>query len=125
VIYKALGYRKANRELFEEGEYMPLETGGRAADHICAFARRLGNMEAVVVVPRFLIRLVPEADRLPFGPEVWGDSSVIVPFAEEGRKYRNVLTSETIAIRRERGALCLYASEVFANSPVALLEKTQ
>jgi (1->4)-alpha-D-glucan 1-alpha-D-glucosylmutase len=125
VIYKALGYRKANRELFEEGEYMPLETGGRAADHICAFARRLGNMEAVVVVPRFLIRLVPESDRLPFGPEVWGDSSVIVPFAEEGLKYRNVLTSETIAVRRERGALCLYASEVFANSPVALLEKAE
>jgi (1->4)-alpha-D-glucan 1-alpha-D-glucosylmutase len=125
VTHKALGYRKLNRKLFEGGEYLPLETGGRAADHICAFARRLGNREALVIVPRFLIRLGPEEEGLPLGPEVWGDSNVIVPFAGEGWRYRNVFTSETITVRRENGALCLHASEVFANSPVALLEKAE
>ena len=124
VTYKALACRKTYRKLFEEGEYMPLETAGEAADHICSFARRLGNREVVVIVPRFLIRLVPEEKRLPFGTEVWGDSHVIVPFTEEGGRYRNVFTSETISVGRKNGALCLHASEVFANSPVALLEKT-
>lgn len=125
LTYKALGYRKANRELFGEGEYMPLETGGDAADHICALARRLGNREALVIVPRFLIRLVPEEDRLPCGAEAWGDSTVIVPHAEEGWRYRNVFTSETITVTQKKGALCLYAGEVFANSPVALLERAE
>ena len=125
VIYKALGYRRANRGLFEEGEYMPLETGGGASDHICAFARRLGNKELLVIVPRFLIRLVPEEERLPFGDDAWGDCSIIVPFAEEGWIYRNIFTSEVVAVRRKNGALCLFASEVFGSFPVALMEKAQ
>lgn len=125
VTYKALCYRRSNIALFGEGEYMPLETGGKAADYICAFARRLGRSEAIVVVPRFLIRLLPDADLLPFGHEIWDDTAVIVPFAEEGRRYRNVFTSEIVAVRRKNEALCLYLSEVFANFPVALLEREE
>ncbi|MEJ2695148.1 MAG: malto-oligosyltrehalose synthase [Candidatus Sulfobium sp.] len=123
VTYKTLGYRRMNREIFEEGDYVPLETGGGAADHICAFARRLGDREVIVVVPRFLIRLVFEDGRLPLGPEVWEDSAVIVPFAVEGQAYRNIFTSETVKVQLKNGALCLPAPEVFANLPVALLGK--
>jgi (1->4)-alpha-D-glucan 1-alpha-D-glucosylmutase len=53
VTHKALQFRKANRELFARGEYLPLEARGSAARHICAFARRSKPQWAVVVAPRW------------------------------------------------------------------------
>ncbi|OGW41423.1 MAG: malto-oligosyltrehalose synthase, partial [Nitrospirae bacterium RBG_13_39_12] len=123
LTYKALNYRRENRELFEKGEYMALEVMGEKANNICAFARRLAEKSIIVVVPRYFTRLIPQQDSLPFGEEVWKDSFVAVPYAEVGVEYFNVLTGETIRTKQYNDAIILSLSEIFMNFPVALMEK--
>jgi (1->4)-alpha-D-glucan 1-alpha-D-glucosylmutase len=53
VIYKALQFRRKNRMLFEEGDYIPLAVKGEFAGHVVAFCRKKANAYALVVVPRF------------------------------------------------------------------------
>ena len=77
VTYKALEFRKANRELFARGEYIPLRARGRFAEHVCAFARRLGSRWAAAIAPRWLSRLEDWEDtelEAPEGaPSEWQD----------------------------------------------------
>jgi (1->4)-alpha-D-glucan 1-alpha-D-glucosylmutase len=109
--------------MFDKGEYLPLEVQGSRTENVCAFARRLGNESAVVVVPRFLTRIMPD----PAGPssaeEIWSDSSVVVPFAEEGAAYRSVFTGETIAVQRHNEASVVPVSGIFGCLPLALFER--
>jgi (1->4)-alpha-D-glucan 1-alpha-D-glucosylmutase len=123
LIYKALNYRKENRELFEKGEYVALEVMGEKAHNVCAFARRLAEKSIIVVVPRYLTRLIPQQDSLPFGEEVWGDSFVVVSYEEEGVKYRNVFTGEIVMTKKYHEAIIFSLSEIFTNFPVALMER--
>lgn len=123
LIYKALNFRKAHRELFETGEYIPLESMGEKANNICAFVRRIGNTGAIVVVPRFLTKLISGPDGLPLGKEIWKDSFIVIPFADVGAKYRNIFTGEIVTTVDHKGATSLYLSEVLRNFSVALMEK--
>lgn len=123
LTYKALNYRRENRELFEKGEYVALEVMGEKAHNICAFARRLAEKRIIVVVPRYLTGLIPQQDSLPFGEEVWKDSFVAVPYAEEGVKYCNVFTGEIVVVKKYNEAIILSLSEIFTNFPVALMER--
>jgi (1->4)-alpha-D-glucan 1-alpha-D-glucosylmutase len=123
LIYKALNHRKGNRSLFEKGEYLPLEVLGGRENHVCTFARRLGNMTAIIAVPRFLTSIVPDVNSLPLGNEVWHDSAVVLPFDKEGVQYYNIVTGETVTTSKIRGAVALYLSDIFQHFPVALFDK--
>ena len=98
VTYKALEFRKANRELFARGEYVPLRAEGFRAAHVCAFARRLGDRWAAVVAPRWTARL-----------SGWGDTSLTLP----GREWQDVLTGLIPASGR--------VGELLAEFPVAMM----
>ncbi len=123
LIYKALNYRKAHKELFEIGEYIPLESMGEKANNLCVFARKIGNTRAIVVVPRFLTKLITGSNGLPLGKETWKDTVIIIPFADVGARYRNIFTEEIVSIVSHKGAIVLFLSELFSHFPVALLEK--
>ncbi|MEC4675752.1 MAG: malto-oligosyltrehalose synthase [Nitrospirota bacterium] len=122
IIYKALNFRKAQRALFERGEYITLEVYGKRAGNICAFARRFNGRNIIVAVPRFSTELVANPADPPFGDDVWLDSSIAVPFTESGVKYRNIFTGETVNIEENNGTRLIRLSEMFRNSPVALME---
>ncbi len=122
VTHKALMHRKANRDLFEKGEYLPLAATGSRANHVCAFERRRNRASAIIIAPRFLTRLVSGTGSLPFGKEVWGDTRLILPDAVPAQSYRNVFTGE-ITSARVSGPAEIFLSDVFASFPVALLEK--
>lgn len=121
LIYKALNYRKQNREIFEKGEYIPLTVTGDKNYNICAFARRNGSKNIIIIAPRFFTKLIPQPDILPLDETVWKDTAVVMPFAGTGVKYRNIFTDETVTTREHEGAI-LPLSEVFTNFPVALME---
>lgn len=123
LTYKALNYRKAQRELFEVGEYVPLETMGERANNICVFVRRIGNISAIVVAPRFFTKLISGNDGLPLGKEIWKDTFIVMPFGEIGEKYRNVFSGEIVSIESHKEAMVLFLSDIFMNFPVALMEK--
>jgi (1->4)-alpha-D-glucan 1-alpha-D-glucosylmutase len=123
VISRALQYRRNSRALFDQGEYLPLEVQGSGTENVCAFARRLGNENAIVAVPRFLTRIMPD----PAGPssveEIWSDSYVVIPYAEEGAAYRSIFTGETNIVQRRNEASVVPVSGIFGHLPLALLER--
>jgi (1->4)-alpha-D-glucan 1-alpha-D-glucosylmutase len=54
VTRRLLEWRRFHSDLFAEGDYQPLQVEGTRGNHLCAFARRLGNEGLVVAVPRLV-----------------------------------------------------------------------
>jgi (1->4)-alpha-D-glucan 1-alpha-D-glucosylmutase len=122
LIWKALNFRRSRKELFLEGEYIPLYAAGQKRENVCAFARRVGGDWALVAVPRLLTKLV-HADALPIGIETWGQSTLSLP-GEAPLYWYSVFTGETLKSRATRREKALRLHAVFHNFPVALLAST-
>ena len=123
TIMTTLNYRRANRALFQHGEYIPLDGHGSRQDHLCAFARLYGEQAVVTVVPRLVVSLTEDQKRPPVGPDVWGDTLVVVPSWRPGSMYRNLFTGETWPSQTVEERQMLPAGELFGTYPVALLER--
>jgi (1->4)-alpha-D-glucan 1-alpha-D-glucosylmutase len=121
VTSRALAFRKARREIFEKGEYLPVELDGEKSRSMCAFARRFLGEIAITVVPRFFTKLIAHGTDLPFGSEVWKDTALLIPFAGSNRRYVNQFTGEVLTTPSHGGAVSFPVGDVLANFPVALL----
>jgi len=142
VTHRLLDFRRAHAELFQHGDYEPLTFAGGRSDHAFGFARRHAGREVLVIVPRLIAALIPDANAAPLGDKVWGDTIVRLPRgrdsfstasesrvnpdalaeaadggADSGASYVNALTGERTATRD--GAMRL--ADVFAHAPVAML----
>lgn len=111
-----LHMRRNQPALFESGGYLPLSTVGTYAHHVVAFAGVLDDAFAMVIVPRFVLALIEDADRPLIPPDRWGDTAVVLPDALRGRLMRDALTG----VEYEGDGL-LPLSEVTSRFPVALL----
>jgi len=116
VLWKTLNLRKQLAELFQRGEYIPLESAGERAKHLFAFARRHDAKVLVVAVLRLSAQLLQGEPRIPHGQAVWQDTKIDLPAGCE-TSFRNFLTGEAVAA--EQGAF--FAKNLFQNFPVALL----
>ena len=123
LVHKALGFRREHRELFEKGDYLPLEARGARADHVCAFERTSGQDSLIAAVPRFLSRIIGGPGALPFGKAVWEDTRLFLPETNAGVHYQNIFTGEVIGAVPDQGMLSIDLAAVFATFPVALLER--
>ena len=119
VMWRALGLGKQCASLFQNGEYIPLQTTGERAEHVIAFARRQGNETILTAVPRLCAQLLRGETQLPRGEEVWKNTSVVVPKAL-ATKFTNLFTGEQV-IAGERG---IPAAQLFGDFPVALLRSS-
>jgi (1->4)-alpha-D-glucan 1-alpha-D-glucosylmutase len=99
VTHKALNFRRANRDLFARGEYVPLKARGACAEYVCAFARHLEGKWAVAVTPRWSSRI-----------REWGATELDAPAAGE---WSDAITGLIPASFR--------IGDLFAEFPVALL----
>jgi (1->4)-alpha-D-glucan 1-alpha-D-glucosylmutase len=109
LIWRALALRASLPELFARGAYLPLETVGRHADRLCAFARLADGKAAVAVAPRLVLSLLGEDGAID-----WGDTMVKLP---EAASWHDVVAGKPLG--RRDGAIA--ASELLADFPVALL----
>lgn len=114
VIYKALNTRREYQEVFQKGDYLPLDISGERQDNICAFARRYGDKWALVAIPRFFTQL-SEAMMLPIKKQVWQEARIILP-GNAPRQWHNVFTDEAVV-----GVKSIALAELFYKFPVALL----
>jgi (1->4)-alpha-D-glucan 1-alpha-D-glucosylmutase len=120
LIYRVLNFRKANRVLFDQGDYHPLEAREAKSRHVCAFSRSAQGRSMIAVVPRLLAGLVPEEGGAPMG-EVWSDTVLLLPEGS-GRRFRNVVNDDEVEAVERDGELALPLAQVLAAAPVALLE---
>ena len=71
--------RQQQADLFREGEYLPLAVEGAKANHVVAFVRKSESASVLVVVPRLVAGLLQDMDVAPIGPQIWGDTRVLLP----------------------------------------------
>jgi (1->4)-alpha-D-glucan 1-alpha-D-glucosylmutase len=114
LIYRALQARRTHAELFQRGSYEKLTVLGSLKGHVIAFTRELGDMRAIVVVPRLLTELIKEGE-YPLGEQVWHETRILQPPGSSAVLH-NALTGEEIQSEET-----LWLKEIFTHFPVALL----
>lgn len=120
VVQRALRLRASRPQLFLRGAYLPLEPEGPAAEHVVAFARTAEDGAAITVVPRLVAGLARGRNfALPQASD-WAGTRVPLPKGLAGR-YRDVFTGQ----EHRAGGDGLPAEELFADFPVALLERIE
>ncbi|MCZ2341926.1 MAG: malto-oligosyltrehalose synthase [Bacteroidales bacterium] len=108
---KLLRLRKEHSELFLSGEYTPLVAQGTRVEHLCAFARSMGSLTLVMVVPRLLYTLTGgDITKLMRG-DIWEDTVVQLPPGV----FADVCTGRPVV-----GPLGRVA-DLFADGPLAVL----
>ncbi|MDQ3386041.1 MAG: malto-oligosyltrehalose synthase [Actinomycetota bacterium] len=117
LTWKALELRRENPDLFERGEYVPLEVVGEKSDHILAFARRLEDNATITITPRLQATLIPEDGLLVPPSHVWADTGIEIPEGLASLQFHNVLIGESVRATSQN----LSVAETLRDFPVALL----
>jgi (1->4)-alpha-D-glucan 1-alpha-D-glucosylmutase len=120
ITYKALNFRRKNRELYSGGEYVPLHVSGEHAEQVIAFGYFGPDAAAITVVPRLIAGLASSGEA-PIG-DIWEDTLIHLPSDRAVPRYRHIYTGETVGVSQHNGVPVLSAAEVFKKFPVALLE---
>jgi (1->4)-alpha-D-glucan 1-alpha-D-glucosylmutase len=121
LIYRALNFRRAHEELFTCADYLPLEAVGARRDHVCAFARSAGGEAILTVVPRQVVRLCDGAERPPLGPEVWGNTRLLLPPSFRDRYFVDLFTGEELTPDNHESPSGVPLAAILGRFPVALL----
>ncbi len=120
LIWRILTLRRETPELFHHGDYQPLPARGAREDHVCSFARNLGQRQCIVVAPRWFASL-NEAGGTVCRETDWRDTRLIAPGPWSSRRYRDIFTGRTLqALDSPDGALIPLATAM-PDFPVALL----
>jgi (1->4)-alpha-D-glucan 1-alpha-D-glucosylmutase len=117
VTWRALALRREREALFRDGEYLPLHASGTRAEHVCAFARVLGDECAVAIAPRLVCGLLDGQTRLPVGAAAWGDTCIDISALSPQQAWEDTLTG---AVAEANGARLPLAA-ILSRFPVALL----
>jgi (1->4)-alpha-D-glucan 1-alpha-D-glucosylmutase len=124
---RALRTRASLRDVFEHGEYVPLDVTGSRRQCLFAFAR-VGwadgghRAAAITCVPRMIAMLTPDAAAPPLGANVWGDTKVEIPrdFVSASGLCE-AFTGQVIPVDDGGETIAMSAATVFQQFPVALL----
>lgn len=111
VTMTMLRFRRAERAVFDEGEYVPLAASGAMRRHVFAFARTHGTRVAVVAVPRLTVSLGD-----------WADTVIAAPPGAPA--FHHVLADTPVPVipHPDGAATVIRAADLFADFPVALLD---
>lgn len=118
LTQRCLMARKNNRNLFKNGSYIPLSTGGRFSDHVVAFARREDSAWSISITPRFCTGLIGE-NEYPCGENVWRDTYLELP-EEAPPGWADAVTGAKVG-----GSGRLSVGAALSGFPVALLISSQ
>jgi (1->4)-alpha-D-glucan 1-alpha-D-glucosylmutase len=131
VANRALDARAGRRDLYQRGDYVPIQANGSRRECLFAFARTGAGVRpsggsqtgsdpddiAITCVPRLIATLTPDGSA-PLGHAVWGDTQIEV---SDGRAFRDVFTGAVVEVERTERGYSLPAAAIFERFPVALL----
>jgi (1->4)-alpha-D-glucan 1-alpha-D-glucosylmutase len=126
MIASVLQYRGTHRELFDAGNYIPLDVVGPYADHIVAFARQWDELATITVVPRLVYSLGTRKFGPPCGKRVWKDTAVVIPDTLFGSGFQNLFTKEAFGKpggKSGKGQTELEVANLLSVLPFAMLIK--
>jgi (1->4)-alpha-D-glucan 1-alpha-D-glucosylmutase len=125
VIYRTLEFRRYHDSLFRDGDYFPLRATGKYAAHVVAYARRLGDQFAIVIVPRLSARLLATRDAFPIGAELWADTRIELPRQLRTSSLWNTLDDTIVQVAEADEGRSVLAGNALAEFPVALLSNDE
>ncbi len=121
LIAQTLSLRKSHSELFQKGDYQPLNIAGEYADSVVAFMRHYRNDYVVVIAPRLTAALLGDRTKPHIPSHLWGDTHLLLPSefndASFISSFSNSLT--TPHIQATDGRLLL--GEILVDFPVNIL----
>lgn len=120
-LWKGLQFRNQHRDLFAEGDYIPLKVEGDCRQNVVAFLRKRDKEYALVVAGRFFSQILSnDAEALPAGEEVWKNTFLILP---EGvpESFTDFLTQQQITVDMHESQKTLPISKIFSNLSAAFL----
>jgi (1->4)-alpha-D-glucan 1-alpha-D-glucosylmutase len=115
LTWKTLCLRKQQADVFQQGEYLPLEVQGAKANHVVAFIRKCEKASLLVVAPRLVAGLLNDVDIAPIGSRVWDDTRIMLPDYGGRNKCWNVFTGKFLDSVTQ-----INLAEALAEFPVAL-----
>ena len=115
TLFRALKERKLNPDLFEQGEYIPINVSGADGNSLIAYARRHQDQWYLVVVPLGITTLALD-EQLALDLSAWDQAFLDLP-GDAPKKWVHVFTGEEFS---SGGTLAL--AEIFASYPVVLLK---
>ena len=120
LIWKTLGLRRAEPELFRQGSYVPLNVTGQSSEHVIAYARQHENQTAIIAVPRLCASLVG-SNQMLWNETAWGDTQIEIPNMEAPGCYRNLFTGECVRAGVDEKNRFPLVGSLLSGFPVALL----
>ncbi|MUG94315.1 malto-oligosyltrehalose synthase [Scytonema sp. UIC 10036] len=114
LIVQALKARTENIDVFNAGNYLPLEVSGQFQEHIVAFARSHRHKTIITIAPRFFTRLIQPGE-YPLGQQVWQDTSLKLPSGTPSA-WKDAITGQTV-----QASDTILVGETLKHFPVALL----
>jgi (1->4)-alpha-D-glucan 1-alpha-D-glucosylmutase len=114
VLRALLDLRRRDPVLFEQGEYVPLETRGPLHEHVVGWARQFEDRWVVGVVPRLTLARA-EPDAFATG-SFWSGTSVVLPTAMP-EELVDVFSGEVLEVGPDE----LPMAAVLDRLPVAVL----
>jgi malto-oligosyltrehalose synthase len=113
LIQKMLILRKADRNLFAEGDYIPLTVEGKYKEHVFAFARKFGNSIYLFALPLHTAALCNEQKN--FFKIDWQDTCIVI--SKEFNGFNDILSRRSIPKKEE-----LQIKKLFQKFTVAILK---
>ncbi|MBI1849489.1 MAG: malto-oligosyltrehalose synthase [Planctomycetes bacterium] len=114
-----LHLRRRHADLFSDGDYLPMEVRGDAADRVVAFARRGRGGAVVVAVPVRVAAMTSPERPFPIGMQCWGTTTLVFPVGLRGCTWRDTVSGEVFAEIGEEIPL----GTLLSRCPVAMLEQ--
>ena len=102
MTQKALHLRKADPDLFFEGEYIPLKINGPLEKHLVAFQRKKGERTLTCIAARFFSKLPA-----PYTGPIWKENFLEYPLAgkelftgkrKETNQIEKILSDHSVAL---------------------------
>jgi (1->4)-alpha-D-glucan 1-alpha-D-glucosylmutase len=119
LLHKLLSFRRDHRDLFDAGEYLPLQATGDMADRVCAFARRKDPSWALAIVPCLIGREIYRGDT-PLGEEFW--RGTVLNLAEPAPdRWIDVISGGVVETALTASTKTLELGSIFQSFPVAFL----
>jgi (1->4)-alpha-D-glucan 1-alpha-D-glucosylmutase len=112
LTQRLLRFRREEGDLFERGEYLPLQTSGTFAECCVSFLRRFNDKWIMVIAPRL-------SSRIGFPPigELWKDTAIELPETLELEKAHDLFTCRPVSVRDHQVKL----ARAFAVLPFAVI----
>lgn len=118
---RLLGLRRTWPELFEAGDYTPVEVDGPQAAHLCAFARITARGALLVVVSRWAATLAGGQLVAPLGEAAWQHTLLQLPPALPAGDYVDALTGRAQRIDARDAGRTLAVASLLLVLPVTVL----